>query len=211
MKLYLSSYRLGRDRDALRHLVGHSGRAGIVLNALDLYATDRSDALGRERDDLAKIGFEADEIDLRSYFASPTELRSRLESYDIVWVVGGNTFVLARAMAQSHFNDAIHERLLNRRIVYAGYSAGVCVIGPDLDGCHLMDDPHGIPDGYSPEVLPSPLGWIPWRIVPHYRSDHPESPLADLAVNHLLEAGLPFQALRDGQAFVLDGEHDYLV
>ena len=211
MKLYLSSYRLGRDRDALRRLVGHPGRAAIILNALDLCATDRSEALRRETEDLAEIGFVADEIDLRSYFSSPAELRDRLDSYDVAWVVGGNTFVLARAMAQSRFNEAIHERLLNHRIVYAGYSAGVCVIGPDLDGCHLMDDPTGVPDGYLPDVAPRPLGWIPWRIVPHFRSDHPESPLADLAVKHLLDANLPFQVLRDGQAFVLDDEHHSLV
>lgn len=210
MRLYLSSYRLGRDRGALRKLLGRTGRAAIVLNALDLFASDRDKSLTRERDDLASLGFDCDELDLRSYFPAPAELRSRLERYDLIWVVGGNTFVLARAMAQSHFDEAIHERLVGNQIVYAGYSAGVCVTGPDLEGCHLMDDPDGVPDGYDPGVAPIPLGWIPWRIVPHYRSEHAEAPLAELAVRHLIDASLPFQTLRDGQAFIVDGDRNYL-
>jgi dipeptidase E len=113
-------------------------------------------------------------------------------------------------MGQAGFDDAIHERLVNNEIVYAGYSAGACVTGPDLDGCHLMDDPDSLPDGYASGGTPTPLGWIPWRIVPHFRSDHPEAELADLAVKHLIDASLPFQTLRDGQAFVIDGERNFL-
>jgi dipeptidase E len=95
--------------------------------------------------------------------------------------------------------------------VYAGYSAGVCVTGPDLDGCHLMDEPDLIPVGYSSDESPTTLGWLPWRIVPHWRSDHEEAPLAELAVEHLLATGLPFQTLQDGQVFVIDGDDRFLV
>ena len=130
--------------------------------------------------------------------------------YDLVFAVGGNTFVLARAMTESGFRAAISEQLVENRIVYGGYSAGACVVGPDLDGCHLIDEPDAVADGYAPEVRPEALGWIPWRIVPHWRSEHEESPLAELAVAHLLEAGLPFQTLRDGQAFIVNDGEQYL-
>jgi hypothetical protein len=51
---------------------------------------------------------------------------------------------------------------------------------------------------------PTPATWIPWRVVPHWRSPHPEAPLAGLAVAHLLDAGLPFHTLRNGRAIVVD-------
>lgn len=210
MRLYLSSYRIGSDRAVLHDLIGGSGRAGIILNALDLFADDRTRHLERERRDLDDLGLDSEEIDLRAYFDASEKLRSHLEDFDLLWVVGGNTFVLARAMIQAGFDDAIHDRLVNNAILYAGYSAGICVTGPDLDGCHLMDDPDGLPDGYATDVKPLPLGWIPWRIVPHFRSDHPEAELADIAVKHLVDSSLPFQTLRDGQAFVIDGEREFL-
>jgi dipeptidase E len=210
MKLYLSSYRLGENPKALQQLVGRSGRAALVFNALDGSDAGRMRNFERERGDIAALGFECSELDLRDYFGDFAGLRERLERVDLVWVVGGNTFVLARAMTESCFGAAIVDALVNDRLVYAGYSAGICVTGPDLDGCHLMDEPDVIPDGYSRDAQPTTLRWLPWRIVPHWRSDHDEAPLAELAVEHLLVAGLPFQTLRDGQAFVIDGDRQFL-
>jgi len=37
VKLYLSSYRLGREPDRLRRLVERGDRAGIILNACDVF------------------------------------------------------------------------------------------------------------------------------------------------------------------------------
>jgi dipeptidase E len=210
MKLYLSSYRLGENPGALRRLVGRPGRAVLVFNALDGYGAERLKNSEREVDDIAALGYKCAELDLREYFEDFEGLRARLQAVDLIWVVGGNTFVLARAMTQSRFGEAISELLALNRIVYAGYSAGVCVIGPDLDGCHLMDDPDVIPDGYSLSAPLTTLGWLPWRIIPHWRSDHDEAPLAERAVEHLLAAGLPLQALRDGQAFVVDDDERFL-
>jgi dipeptidase E len=210
MKLYLSSNRVGANPQALRELVGGAGRAALVLNALDGYGAERPKNLDREASDIAALGFECEELDLREYFRDSSRLRDRLGNVDLVWVVGGNTFVLARAMTESRFGDAIHEAIFGERIVYAGYSAGVCVTGPDLDGCHLMDEPDVVPAGYSRDTEPTTLGWLPWRIIPHWRSDHDEAPLAETAVEHLLEAGLPFQTLKDGQAFVIDGDVRFL-
>ena len=97
------------------------------------------------------------------------------------------------------------------RLVYAGYSAGTCVTAPDLEGINLMDEPDALPDGYPPDVRATTLNWIPWRIVPHWRSQHPEAPLAELAVEHMLHNGLPFRTLQDGQAIVVEGDDSLLV
>ena len=69
---------------------------------------------------MRSLGFDAEELDLRTYFHGGGDLRGRLETYALVWVVGGNAFVLARAMTAAGFAAAARETLR----VYAGYSAG---------------------------------------------------------------------------------------
>lgn len=210
MRLYLSSYGLGDNAAALRELAGGKARTAVIFNARDAYRGERLKYVEQEFAALRALGFSCEELDLRSYFGDEDRLRARLANYDLVFAVGGNTFVLARAMTEAGFRAAIREQLVENRIVYGGYSAGACVVGPDLDGCHLIDEPDAVADGYAPDVRPEALGWVPWRIVPHWRSEHEEAPLAELAVAHLLEAGLPFQTLRDGQAFIVDDGEGYL-
>jgi dipeptidase E len=204
MKLYLSSYRLGDQPERLTQLVGYGTRAAIIFNACDQFE-ERLRIYDREERDLATLGFSADELDLRSYFDRPEEaLKRRLTEIDLLWVVGGNTFVLARAMKAARFSVAAATPIQTHRLTYAGYSAGVCVTGPDLEGIHLMDDPTIIPEGYDPSIPADTLGWIPWRIVPHWRSDHPEAPAAEIASRYMEERGLAHRTLRDGQVVIIN-------
>jgi dipeptidase E len=202
VKIYLSSYRIGADRNALADLVETPGRAGIIFNALDGFA-DRRRIFARESEDLSSLGFECEELDLRSYFDDLEGLRDRLSHLRFLWVTGGNSFVLARAMTQSRFREALRGPLSDGRLVYGGYSAGSCVAAPDLEGIDLVDDPGTIPDGYLEDVTPETLHLVPCRIVPHWRSDHPESADAERAADYLRRSGLDFQTLRDGEALVV--------
>lgn len=199
--MYLSSYRIGNDPSVLRR-ADHDGRAGIILNALDIYAETRERDIGREIADLESLGYQVEEVDLRAYFADRDALAERLSSLDLLWVVGGNTFGLARAMVQSGFREALLPAMANG-LIYSGYSAGTCVVTPDLEGIHLMDDPDCVPDGYDPDTPATTLGLVPFRIVPHWRSDHPETALADDAVAYLKHHGLPYRTLRDGEAMIV--------
>lgn len=206
--IYLSSYRVGDNADALRT---YGGRAGIIMNALDVYGDTRMRNWNREASDLERLGYSSEEVDLRAYFDDPDGLVHRLERLDLVWVVGGNSFVLARAMALSRFGHALRPAL-KRGLVYAGYSAGACVAGPDLRGIELIDDPDALPDGYRQETQAWTLQLIPFRIVPHVDSDHPESADAARVMDLLDRLGLPYKPLRDGDAIVLEapGEGEVL-
>lgn len=150
MKLLLSSYRLGAHGPQLRGLLGDGTKAGLVFNALDQYET-RLRELPRERADLTDIGLDCEELDLRDYFGDEHGLRQRLDDLDLIWVPGGNTFVLARAMVLSGVQSAATTAVHDGRLVYAGYSAGACITAPDLRGLHLMDDPSVVPGGYPVE------------------------------------------------------------
>lgn len=202
--MYLSSYRLGQHAELLRSATGR-GRAAIVFNALDVFGSTRLRNWDRETSDLAELGYASEELDLRRYFGDAAGLTQRLKGLDLVWVVGGNAFALARAMTASGFGGVL-DPAIDRGLIYAGYSAGACVAGPDLRGIHLMDDPTDIPDGYDGDIPANALGLIPFRIVPHWQSDHPETARADEAVRWLDQHALEYRAIRDGDVVIVDDD-----
>lgn len=209
MRLLLCSYRLGGHSRTLRSLA-RGARAAVIPNAGDRWpvSTEHRD---REANDLADAGFDVSVLDLRGYFGKSDDLRRELAELDAVWVPGGNTFVLARAMNASGFRGVAGELIRAGDLVYAGYSAGACATGPDLDGIHLMDEPDVLPAGYGADWATDTLGLLPWRIVPHWRSNHREAGLAETAVEYLLNKQLPFQTLQDGRAVLVDGEHSSVI
>ena len=48
------------------------------------------------------------------------------------------------------------------------------------------------------------MGLLAYAIVPHYRSRHPQSEAAELVAARYRADGVPYRALRDGQAIVID-------
>lgn len=204
MKLYLSSYRIGSRGAELAGLLEGHKRIAVIRNALDFSTDAERLRVGREREisSLGTLGIMAVELDLRRYFDAPHALRRALRDFAGVWVVGGNTFLLRRAMALSGLDAILRERAEDRDFVYAGYSAGACVLAPSLRGIHLADEPTRVPAGY-PEAVPwDGLGLIPFAIVPHYRSDHPESALMEAVVSYFVQHGVPFITLRDGDVYI---------
>lgn len=204
MKLYLSSYQIGDEADSLRALAGDNKRVAVICNAID-HAEEqaRSERVERELTAMKSLGFEPEEFDLRRYFKTPDLIEDALSQYGLLWIRGGNVFTLRRAMALSGFDKAIR-RLLDKGIVYGGYSAASCVAGPTLHGAELCDDVNSIPDGYPADPIWDGLGLIDYAIAPHYQSDHPESPLIDLVVNYFYENSIPYRTLYDGEVIIID-------
>jgi dipeptidase E len=75
-----------------------------------------------------------------------------------------------------------------------------------LKGIHIADEPQAMPKGYSSQIIWIGLGFIPYCIAPHYRSNHSESPLIEKSVEYFIEQKIPFIALHDGEALVLDSK-----
>lgn len=203
MKLYLSSYRIGDNPKKLMELFSANKKAAVIANAMDfLEKSERDKSVQQEIDDLTKLGLTAEELDLRDYFDKSKDLNSKLNTYGIIWVRGGNAFILRRAMAQSGFDKLLRKKNKNPDFVYAGYSAGACVISPNLYGAELVDNPHRIPARYKSNVIWDGVGIINFFIVPHYRSNHPESAAVEKVVEYFTKKRMPFKMLRDGEVLV---------
>jgi dipeptidase E len=213
MRLYLSSERLGERAGALLAMLSGK-RVAIIANGYDgASATARDIYRNEVYDPVAEfkaLGLDPHEVDLRAHFDDAPSLRQRLKAFDLVWVMGGNSFVLRRAMKQSGFDNIIRDMLDADAIAYGGYAAGAVVAGPNLRGLELMDDPFEVPEGYDEPLVWSGLGLTPFAIVPHYQSRHPEAAAAEKVVSYMRARRTRFRAISDGEVIVQVGNLERL-
>ncbi|MFD7336802.1 Type 1 glutamine amidotransferase-like domain-containing protein [Streptomyces violascens] len=205
MRLFLSSWKLGDAPELLDDLVKGARPAAVVGNALDaLPAPQRQQATGREVAMLRDRGYQATEVDLRDHFGDAGTLAERLSGFGVVWVHGGNPFVLRLAMALSGADKTLTGMLRRDALVYAGWSAGACVLSPSLRGLELVDDPADAVTAYGLPTLWDGLGLLDYAFVPHYRSPVPESEPIEHVVERYDREGVPYRAFRDGEVTIVD-------
>ncbi len=235
MRLYLSSFRTGYHPECLISMSGLPARAVVIANAMDDAPTElRGDGVKREIGALGDLGVEAVELDLRDYFADGKErragqqrrddgkrqrddgqhlrddrqLQDDLASYELAWLRGGNVFMLRYALARSGGDVALLRLLAADELVYAGYSAGACVLAPSLRGLETVDDAGAVSRYYGEEPIWDGLGVLDYALVPHCDSpDHPENAGLELVAERYQAAGIAHRKLRDGQALVIRDGH----
>jgi dipeptidase E len=197
VRLYLSSFRVGGQPERLLELLGEGRRAAVVANALDdADAATRREGVERELAALTELGLDPREVDLRE--------QADLGGYDLLWLRGGNVFLLRYALAASGADTAIVELLRDDALVYGGYSAGPCVLGPSLRGFELVDNPEAVKETYGAEPVWDGLGVLDFAIVPHVDSpDHPETERCNALAEHFRAEGVPHRTLRDGEVLVI--------
>ncbi len=204
--MYLSSFRLGNHPERLVELLGSNKRVAVIPNALD-YSDDikrRKAGVQREIDDLVGLGLLAEEVDLRRYFKKSVELGKKLSEFGTVWVRGGNTFVLRRAFKESGMDEWLINQRSKNELVYAGYSAGVCILSPSLKGLEIVDDPDIVNEGYPKETIWEGLGLIDFAFAPHFESPgHPETEAVGREVEYYKGHGIKYLALHDGEVIVI--------
>jgi dipeptidase E len=204
VRCYLSSFRMGYCTDELVRLAGIGARCAVIANACDAYAdADRAEGVARECVALEELGLRPVELDLRTI--APDEAVAALGACDLVWVRGGNSFVLREVLRRSGADQAIRRLLADDAVAYGGYSAGVCVLAPSLEGLELVDDPSAAAEPGG-RIRWDGLGVLPYAVVPHYRSPgHPETRACDRLAAHYERRGIAHRTLSDGQVLVIDG------
>ncbi len=207
MKLYLSSYKFGNDPNKLAQLVSSNKKVALIANALD-FSNDIERRLASEQkqmEGLKELGLEAEVLDLRNYFGDIDLLRSKLEEFGGIWAIGGNAFLLRSAMAQSGLDKILIEykdRSDKSEFLYAGFSAGACVLSPSLRGIDFADEPEKVMEVYGKDIVWDGIGLIDYSIAPHFDSNHPESEMMNEAISYFEREGIDYRPLRDGEVII---------
>jgi dipeptidase E len=109
------------------------------------------------------------------------------------------------ALAESGADALLVDLLRDDALVYGGYSAGPCVLGPSLRGLELVDEPEAVEATYGAKPVWEGLGVLNFAIVPHVDSpDHPETERCNALAEHFRAEGVPHRTLRDGEVLVID-------
>jgi dipeptidase E len=208
--MYLSSFRLGSCPERLLVLGGGRTRTAVIANAMDAAPPEiRTAGVHRELNALGALGLEVDEVDLREL--TPDTVATALQPYNIVWLRGGNVFMLRYALAASGADTELTRRLGDDSIIYAGYSAGPCVLAPTLRGLEAVDDPAAVQGTYHQPPIWDGLGVLDYAIVPHIDSPrHPENRALEQVAEEHRRTGTPHKTLRDGQVLIFDGARTFL-
>lgn len=208
MKLYLSSYQIGDKINKLKDLIPKNNhKTAYISNALDF-----SDDLERRKqgeqfdiNQLTEVGMEVEQFDLRNYFNQPNKIKKDIAKYGIIWVRGGNTFVLRQAMKLCGLDIVLKNLAKSKEdILYGGYSAGVCVLAPTLKGFELVDDINQKPYQEQSDLIWEGLNIINYAIIPHYKSDHSESEKINKVIEYYKKNNIPFKTLSDGDVIIIE-------
>jgi dipeptidase E len=114
-------------------------------------------------------------------------------------------------MKQSGFGTIVKSALARDEIVYAGFSAAAVIAFESLRGLEFTDDPNDVPSGYDPEIVWDGLGFVPYAVAVHFKSDHAESQSVDREIAFYEETGVPYRALSDGQVLIIQGDQEKIV
>lgn len=128
-----------------------------------------------------------------------------MSEFGAVWARGGNAFVLRRAFKESGMDKWLIGKKEDNEFVYAGYSAGVCVLSPSLKGLETVDDPVMVAEGYLRETIWEGLALIDFAFAPHFESPgHPETELVNSLVEFYKKEEIKYKALHDGEVIVIE-------
>ena len=148
----------------------------------------------RTRQKMSELNFSFTEYDIVD--KSGEELKKALSTHDIVYVEGGNTFYLLKAVRDTAFEKVVKEAIENG-LVYWGVSAGAYIACPSIVMATWSGrfDRCGVTDWTA-------MNLVPFLIKAHYTPD-----MLETLKEKSKDLQLPLRVLNDDQAvLVKDGE-----
>lgn len=207
VRLFLASASVRGRVEALTEMVGSDARVAVSANALDVEAAAvRREWLATEMHALAVAGLSPFALDLRDYYANPAALARLAARVDMVWTTGGNVFVLREALTRSRFDELLVARVRDDSIAYGGCSAGACVCAPTLRGIESIENAHA-----AGEPIFEGLGLVDYSIAPHLGAEGEAGAAIARLVDYFQRARMPYRALRDGQAIVVNAGRSFTI
>jgi dipeptidase E len=205
MKLYLTSYRIPVPDELFAMLPKSSPETKLayIPNAKDYKSpSEYQESMEDVRLYSEQLGFSGDVVDLRMFTTSQA-LYEKLKAYDLIWVLGGNTFILRHEMRRSGF-DSIIGKLLEAGRVYIGESAGAIVAGANLKGAEVADEPE-----LAKELVWEGLTLADLIIAPH--ADSQDFPGYVDFMMEFYKGDKRLTLLNDNQALVIEGSQQKIV
>lgn len=179
--------RVGEPADRIR--LGYLDDAALPYRGADFTAF--------ERDRLTGLGYELTTITARTV-DSPERFGAELDTFDALYVCGGETFVLLESLRRHGLGDVLADRVW-AGLPYVGLSAGSVIAGSTAEPVSLMDDPATAPSLTDHRGL----GFVGTAIVPHSDGQLPPYPPALIEqIRTRYAHRYPVTFLRDDQAIL---------
>ena len=208
MRLFLASQDFGRHADRLLEMVKNNRKVLFIDNAKDYKSeAEKQESLERKRKMFTDVGWkDFIYLDLRKYFGKKDELERFIETEKpgLIFAIGGNSFILRRAFAQSGLDGILLRDLAEDKYVYGGSSAGSEMVEKSFEGHEIGDDPDFVPEGYDAEVIWGGLGLISEMLLPH--ADQEWADYVPDRQKYFEERGLEYLLMGDSDVLVVDGD-----
>jgi len=157
--------------------------------------------LSKDFEAMKEMGFNVQEVDIED--KSEKEMEEIFKLKDIIFVAGGNTFYLLKAMRKCNFKKVL-KNFLKQGKVYIGASAGSIVAGRTIRTASWK---FGDKNLVKLKNLKG-LNLVPFDIFVHYQPEHAE----------IIKKKLPFkwqrrklEILTDQQAILVQGSQTVLI
>jgi peptidase E len=116
------------------------------------------------------------------------------KKFDVIWVCGGNTFLILDRMKKTGVFDFAKKAVLENNSIYFGISAGSIIAGPNIEVSGPWDDNE---DNLADL---SGMNIVNFAVVPHYdRKDH------EIVQQLKNKATYPIIEITDDEAVFVDG------
>ncbi len=161
---------------------------------------ENKDFVKRNYDIMKEMGFNVQEIDIEG--KTEIQVFKMIELKDIIFVEGGNTYYLLKAMRKCHFERTV-KKLLKQGRVYLGSSAGSIVAGKSIKTAGWIGDENIV----NLKNLKG-MNLVPFDIIPHYTEE----------LDTIIKKKMPFRwqrkklkILKDDQAILVQGKNVILL
>jgi dipeptidase E len=148
-----------------------------------------------------ELGFNVEEVDIEG--KTEAELLKLLGIKDIIFVEGGNTFYLLKAMRDCNFEKVI-KKLLKEGKVYIGASAGSIVAGRTIRTAEWLGDENIVRMKNF-----KGLNLVPFDIFVHYLPENAE--IIKSKIPNLKKRYKNLKILTDDQALLIQGKETSLI
>jgi dipeptidase E len=166
----------------------------FIDTAAEVYGDVEQPWLQADRQALVEAGFQVNNYSLTG--RKIAELKKDLAAFDVLFVVGGNTFYLLEQANLSGFTELMQSDFFAKQI-YVGSSAGSVICCSDIEAIKFIDDPAAAKLSSTKAI-----GLIEPLLLPHFDNDYFKEKYAQLMA-YVSERKIAVLPMRDDEYAIL--------